>query len=155
MAGDNKELAPGQMAPDFTLLNDRNEPVRLKNFRGEKNVLLYFYPKAMTPGCTVQACSVRDSWQDFAKFETVVFGVSADPVKSLQKFVSKKDLNFSLLSDSKKTVSKTYGAISMIGTVARHTFVIGKDGRIKLVMRKVSTKNHHQDVLEFIKENLH
>ena len=114
----------GNMAPAFTLLDQDGNKVSLKQFRGEKNVVLYFYPKAMTPGCTVQACGIRDSKKELAKLDTVVLGAWG-----LKKFMGREFMG-----------------------VLRTTFIIGKDGRLKHVMEKVKTKSHHDDVIELIKE---
>ncbi len=126
-----------------------------------KNVLLYFYPKAMTPGCTVQACGIRDSKDQFAALDTVVMAVSPDSVDRLVKFEDKQELNFTLLSDEDHQVTQSYGAWDLkkfMGReymgVLRSTFVIGKDGLIKHVMPKVKTKTHHDDALVWIKDNL-
>ena len=149
----------GNMAPAFTLLDQDGAKVSLKQFRGEKNVVLYFYPKAMTPGCTVQACGIRDSKKQLAKLDTVVLGVSPDPVARLGKFIDKQDLNFTLLSDEDHAVTDKYGAWGLkkfMGKefmgVLRTSFIIGKDGRLKHVMDKVKTKSHHDDVMALIKE---
>lgn len=149
----------GNMAPAFTLHDQNGDKVSLKQFRGDKNVVLYFYPKAMTPGCTVQACGIRDSQKQLAKLDTVVLGVSPDPVARLGRFIDKQDLNFTLLSDEDHAVTEKYGAWGLkkfMGRefmgVLRTTFIIGKDGRLKHVMDKVKTKSHHDDVIELIKE---
>lgn len=151
----------GKMAPSFTLENQSGDKVSLKDFKGEKNVVLYFYPRAMTPGCTVQACGIRDTKRKFSSADTVIFGVSPDEVNKLQKFREKEKLNFDLLADPEKKVIQKYGAWGpkkFMGKefdgVLRSTFIIGKDGRIKHVMDKVKTKSHHDDVLSWIKENL-
>ena len=147
------------MAPAFTLRDQDDNKVSLKDFRGEKNVVLYFYPKAMTPGCTVQACGIRDSKNALAKLDTVVLGVSPDPVARLGKFIDKQDLNFTLLSDEDHSITEKYGAWGLkkfMGKefmgVLRSTFIIGKDGRLKHVIDKVKTKSHHDDVMTLIKE---
>jgi peroxiredoxin Q/BCP len=149
----------GNMAPAFTLLDQDGNKVSLKQFRGEKNVALYFYPKAMTPGCTVQACGIRDSKKALAKLHTVVLGVSPDPVARLGRFIEKQDLNFTLLSDEDHAITDKYGAWGLkkfMGRefmgVLRSTFIIGKDGRLKHVMAKVKTKTHHEDVMALIVE---
>ena len=149
----------GNMAPAFTLLDQDGNKVSLKQFKGEKNVALYFYPKAMTPGCTVQACGIRDSKKALAKAATVVLGVSPDPVAKLARFIDKQDLNFTLLSDEDHAITEKYGCWGLkkfMGRefmgVLRTTFIIGKDGRLKHVMNKVKTKSHHDDVLALIKE---
>ncbi|MEZ5501942.1 MAG: thioredoxin-dependent thiol peroxidase [Halioglobus sp.] len=149
----------GGMAPAFTLLDQDGAKVSLKQFKGKNNVALYFYPKAMTPGCTVQACGIRDSKKALAKAGTVVLGVSPDPVAKLARFIDKQDLNFALLSDEDHAVAEQYGAWGLkkfMGRefmgVLRTTFIIGKDGRLKHVMDKVNTKTHHEDVLALIKK---
>ena len=149
----------GNMAPAFTLLDQDGNKVSLKQFRGEKNVALYFYPKAMTPGCTVQACGIRDSKKALAKLDTVVLGVSPDPVARLARFIEKQDLNFTLLSDEDHAITDKYGAWGLkkfMGRefmgVLRSTYIIGKDGRLKHVMGKVKTKTHHDDVMALIVE---
>jgi peroxiredoxin Q/BCP len=149
----------GRVAPAFTLLDQEGKKVSLKEFKGKKNVVLYFYPKAMTPGCTVQACGIRDSKNALAKIDTVVLGVSPDPVAKLGRFIEKQDLNFTLLSDEDHAITEKYGAWDLkkfMGRefmgVLRTTFIIGKDGRIKHVMNKVKTKSHHDDVIALITE---
>lgn len=151
----------GNMAPAFTLVDQDGNKVSLKDFKGKKNVVLYFYPKAMTPGCTVQACGIRDYKKQFAKANTVVFGVSPDDPSKLQRFIEKQDLNFTLLSDPDHKVADKYGSWGpkkFMGKeydgILRQTFIIGKDGRLKGIMDKVKTKSHHDDVLDFINENL-
>mgnify|MGYP000085201973 FL=1 len=151
----------GTAATDFSLVNQRGEKVSLTDFRGKKNVVLYFYPKAMTPGCTVQACGIRDSKDQFDALDTVVMAVSPDSVDKLIKFEDKQELNFILLSDEDHQVTESYGAWNLkkfMGReymgVLRSTFIIGKDGLIKHVMPKVKTKTHHDDALAWIKENL-
>ena len=149
----------GNLAPAFTLLDQSGEKVSLKQFRDQSNVALYFYPKAMTPGCTVQACGIRDSKKALKKANTVVLGVSPDPSPRLARFVDKQDLNFTLLSDEDHAITEKYGCWDLkkfMGRefmgVLRTTFIIGKDGRLKHVMNKVKTKSHHDDVLALITE---
>jgi peroxiredoxin Q/BCP len=149
----------GNMAPAFTLQDQDGNKVSLKDFRGKNTVVLYFYPKAMTPGCTTQACGIRDSKAALKKAGVVVLGVSPDPVPRLGKFIEKEGLNFSLLSDEDRTITEKYGCWALkkfMGResmgVLRTTFIIGKDGRLKHIMDKVKTKTHHEDVLEKVKE---
>ncbi|MEZ5573268.1 MAG: thioredoxin-dependent thiol peroxidase [Halioglobus sp.] len=149
----------GAAAPAFTLLDQDGKKVSLKDFKGKQNVVLYFYPAAMTPGCTVQACGIRDSRKALAKLDTVVLGVSPDPVAKLARFIDKQALNFTLLSDEDHAITEKYGAWGLkkfMGRefmgVLRTTFIIGKDGRIKHVMDKVKTKSHHDDVMALIRE---
>ena len=151
----------GNMAPAFTLKDQNGNKVSLKDFRDKKNVVLYFYPKAMTPGCTTQACGIRDAKKAFEKADTVVLGVSPDPVERLGKFIDKQDLNFTLLSDEDHKIADKYGCWGLKKFMGREfmglirtTFIIGKDGRLKHVMDKVKTKSHHDDVLNWISENL-
>ena len=144
----------GNIAPAFTLLDQDGNKVSLKDFRDKSNVVLYFYPKAMTPGCTVQACGIRDSKAALKKAKTVVLGVSPDPVARLGRFIDKQDLNFTLLSDEDHKITDKYGCwgLKKFMGVLRTSFIIGKDGRLKHVMDKVKTKSHHEDVLALIKE---
>jgi thioredoxin-dependent peroxiredoxin len=149
----------GNLAPAFTLLDQDGNKVTLKQFRGQANVVLYFYPKAMTPGCTVQACGIRDSKKELAELDTVVLGVSPDPFVRLGRFIEKQDLNFTLLSDEDHAITDKYGCWAMkkfMGRefmgVVRTTFIIGKDGRLKQVMDKFKTKTHHDDLLAALKE---
>ena len=151
----------GSTAPTFTLLDQRGKEVSLDDFAGKKNVVLYFYPKAMTPGCTVQACGIRDTYAEFKAVDTVVFGVSPDSVDRLVKFEDKQELNFTLLSDEDHAVTELYGAWGLkkfMGRefmgVLRSTFVIDKQGTVALVMDKVKTKTHHEEVLDWVKSNL-
>ena len=149
----------GNLAPAFTLLDQNGDKVSLKQFRDHSNVVLYFYPKAMTPGCTVQACGIRDSKKELARLDTVVLGVSPDPVARLGRFIDKQQLNFTLLSDEDHAITEKYGCWDLkkfMGRefmgVLRTTFIIGKDGRLKHVMNKVKTKSHHDDVMGLISE---
>ena len=151
----------GKVAPAFTLLDQRGNKVSLKQFRDVKNVVLYFYPKAMTPGCTVQACGIRDTKAQFDALDTVVLAVSPDSVDRLVKFEDKQELNFTLLSDEDHAVTEKYGAwvmkIFMVREfmgVCRSTFFIVNDGRVAHVMEKVKTKTHHEDALNWVSDNL-
>ena len=151
----------GNMAPAFSLQDQGGNKVTLKDFKDKKNVVLYFYPKAMTPGCITQACGIRDSKKAFAKLDAVVLGVSPDPVKKLQGFVEKKELNFTLLADEDHAIADKYGCWGMKKFMGREfmglirtTFIIGKDGRLLKVMDKFKTKTHHDDVLAELAELL-
>ena len=152
----------GTQAPAFTLLDQRGNRISLADYAGKKNVVIYFYPKAMTPGCTVQACGIRDTYAKFEALDTVVLGVSPDSVDRLVKFEDKQELNFKLLSDEDHLVTDSFGAWGLkkfMGReymgVKRSTFVIDKQGVIVMVMDKVKTKSHHEDVLDWINKNLH
>lgn len=151
----------GNLAPDFTLQDQHGNPVQLKALRGNSNVLLYFYPKAMTPGCTVQACGLRDVQAELAALDTVVLAVSPDPVKSLKKFAERDGLNFTLLSDPDHAVAEKYGVWGLkkfMGRefmgILRTSFVIDKEGRLVHVMDKVQTKTHHDDVLALLQSQV-
>jgi peroxiredoxin Q/BCP len=150
-------LKVGDQAPEFKLYDQNGNEVSLQQFRG-KNVLVYFYPKAMTPGCTVQACSLRDSQNTLAAHNIVVLGISADPVKSLKKFEEKEKLNFTLLSDPDHKVIEAYGAWGpkqfmgrTFDGIHRQSFLINAEGKLIHVMYKVDTKTHHDDVLAIFK----
>ena len=149
----------GKIAPAFTLLNQDGEKVALKDFRGKKNVLVYFYPKAMTPGCTTQACGLRDLKGKLSRQKLVVLGFSPDPVKKLKKFQEKEKLNFDLLSDEDHAIADKYGVWGLKKFMGREymginrmSFLVGVDGKIKHVMQKVNTRTHHDDVLALVKE---
>ena len=148
-------LKAGDKAPDFTLQSDKGEEVSLSQFHGDKDVVLYFYPKDNTSGCTKEACSFRDNLPQIETRDAVVLGVSPDSVKSHQGFIKKQNLNFTLLSDPDHSVAEAYGAWgekSMYGKkymgILRSTFIIGKDGKIKKVFAKVKPEGHALEVLE-------
>lgn len=147
-------LKEGQKAPDFTLDDDQSLKVSLKDFRG-KDVVLYFYPKDMTPGCTQEACDFRDNWSAVKKTGAVVLGVSADPVKKHGAFKEKYKLPFTLLSDESKKMIKAYGVWKkkkFMGRefmgIVRSTFLIDKTGKIRKIWSPVSVKDHVKEVLE-------
>lgn len=150
-------LKAGERAPEFTLLNQQSEPVSLTQFRGKK-VLVYFYPKALTPGCTTQACGLRDSKNELDELNVAVLGISPDQPKKLAQFVEKKALNFTLLSDpdhqiadafgvwgEKKFLGKTYDGIHRI------SFLINESGVIEAVFDKFKTSQHHQLIVDYLK----
>jgi thioredoxin-dependent peroxiredoxin len=151
-------LAEGDAAPDFTLPDQDGNEFRLSGLRGT-TVVLYFYPRADTPGCTAQACAVRDHRADYERFGTEVVGVSPDTVEAIAHFSEKFDIDFTLLADADHEVAEAYGAWiekSMYGKkywgVQRATFVIDADGRIARVFPKVSPKSHDDVVLEALGE---
>jgi thioredoxin-dependent peroxiredoxin len=146
-------IAEGQAAPDFELPSDTGETVRLSALRG-KPVVLYFYPKDDTPGCTTQACGIRDAWDEFERAGAVVLGVSPDDERSHVKFREKYDLPFTLLADTGHEVAEAYGVWgekSYMGRtymgVSRSTFVIDADGTVKKVFPAVKPATHADDVL--------
>lgn len=151
-------LAPGDIAPDFTLPADGGGSISLSALRG-RPVVLYFYPKDDTSGCTAEACGFRDAAPDFSKIDAQVLGVSRDSVAKHDKFKAKYDLNFPLLSDVDGKVCEAYGTWvekSMYGVkymgVERSTFLIDADGRLARIWRKVKVKGHVDDVLSAVGE---
>ena len=148
------ELKEGQKAPDFTLMNQDGTPVSLSDYRG-KEVLVYFYPQDDTPGCTKEACSLRDSWSDLSGLGVDVLGISPDDAKSHQKFRQKYDLPFQLLSDPDKAVMRTYGAWGeknmyekIVQGVIRSSFLVDAHGNLKKVWKRVKTETHGADVVK-------
>src|SRR5271154_132221 len=149
-----KTLKEGDAAPAFTLTQEDGEKIRLKDFKG-KTLVLYFYPKDMTPGCTQEACDFRDNWIAVKKKGAIVVGVSADPVLKHQSFIKKYELPFILLSDEKKEMLKAYGVWKLkkfMGRefmgIIRTTLIIDETGKIKKIWDKVSVKDHVKEVLE-------
>lgn len=151
----------GNLAPNFSLLDQNGKTVTLKQFRGEHNVLVYFYPKAMTPGCTVQACSLRDEKAQLSDLDTVVLGISPDPVARLKKFADRDALNFTLLSDEDHGVADDYGVWDLkkfMGRefmgIVRTSFLINKEGRLVHILDKFKTKTHHEDVIALLRDGI-
>lgn len=150
----------GEIAPDFTLQNQDGEEVSLSQYKG-KNIVLYFYPKDMTPGCTTQACDFRDNYSEFDKLNTIILGISPDPIERHQKFIEKHDLPFQLLADTEKEVAELYDVWKlkkMFGReyygIERSTFIIDAEGVVQEIWRRVRVKGHIEKTLEFVKENL-
>ncbi|MED4206627.1 thioredoxin-dependent thiol peroxidase [Neobacillus mesonae] len=150
----------GKQAPDFTLEAHNGETVTLSTLKG-KNVVLYFYPKDMTPGCTTEACDFRDQHEQFNDVNAVILGVSPDPVDRHQKFVEKHGLPFLLLADTDHQVAEAYGVWKLKKNfgkeymgIERSTFIIDKDGKLVKEWRKVQVKGHVEAALTYIKENL-
>ena len=151
-------LEVGKKAPDFSLLNQDEKKISLKDYVGQK-VVLYFYPKDDTSGCTKEACSFSDDLPKFSKIDAVILGVSPDSVKSHKKFSEKYNLKFDLLADDEKNVVEKYGVWkekSMYGRkymgVERTTFIIDEKGKIKKIFNKVKVDGHNKEVLEALKE---
>jgi peroxiredoxin Q/BCP len=147
----------GRPAPDFSLPSTTGENISLRQFKGKKTVVLYFYTKDGTPGCTREACDMRDHTAEFEAAKVVVLGVSTDSLESHQHFKEKQKLPFALLSDEDAAVSKLFGVYKqknlygkkLLG-VERTTFVIDKTGRVAQIWPKVKVDGHIQDVLEFV-----
>jgi len=146
-------LKEGDIAPAFTAQTNGGGKISLADFKG-KNVILYFYPKDDTPGCTKEACAFRDHFAEFKKKGAVVLGVSTDPVKSHDKFAEKFKLPFTLLADEDKKIVESYGVLGQKSFMGRKylgthrvTFLIGPDGRIKKIWPKVKPEEHAEEVL--------
>jgi thioredoxin-dependent peroxiredoxin len=149
-------LSVGDKAPDFSLVSDSGKKMSLKDFRGQ-NLVLYFYPKADTPGCTSEANQFRDALKELGKVKTSVAGVSADPPEALQKFRDKYELNFPLLSDPAHETLEAYGVWqekNMYGRksmgIVRTTYIIGPDGKVTHVFPRVKVDGHIHEVLEAV-----
>ena len=147
----------GKPAPDFTLPSTTGEPISLRQYKGKKTVILYFYPKDETPGCTREACDFRDYAAEFDKFGAVILGVSNDPMESHLRFRDKHTLPFPLLADEDATVSKLYGVFKQKNVygkksmgIERTTFVIDRTGRIATIYPKVKVEGHIQELLGFV-----
>ena len=136
----------GQTAPQFTLKSQEGTPVSLSDYRG-KWVVLYFYPKDMTSGCTVEAHNFQRDLAQYEQRNAVVLGVSVDSVDSHKQFCTKESLSFKLLSDAEKVASKEYGTLNVMGMDSRHTFLIDPNGKIAKVFTSVSPAQHSQEVL--------
>jgi len=143
-------------APDFSGKNQDGKPIKLSSFRGKKKVVLYFYPKDMTPGCTTEACDFRDQFKEFKN--TVILGVSADSPERHRKFIDKYNLPFELIADENKKICTKYGVWqekklygkTFMGIV-RSTFIIDKAGTVKKILPKVKVKDHVEEVVEILK----
>lgn len=151
-------IEEGKKAPAVSLKDQDGKKVSLNDFK-EKNIVLYFYPRDNTSGCTLEACNFRNDFPDFRKLKAVILGISPDSIESHKKFADKFDLPFSLLSDEKKLVLEKYGVWkekSMYGRkymgVERSTFIIDKTGKVRKVFRKVKVADHNKEVMEALKE---
>lgn len=150
----------GKKAPDFELLSSNAEKVKLSDYKG-KSVVLYFYPKDMTPGCTTQACDFRDSYSDFSELDCVILGISTDPKEKHDRFIEKYNLPFLLLVDEEHQVAEMYEVWKLKKNfgkeymgIERSTFVIDKEGKLVKEWRKVKVKDHVEEVLTYVKEYL-
>lgn len=153
-------ITVGDKVPNIELPASNGKKVKLSDFQG-KNVVLYFYPKDMTPGCTTEACDFRDQHASFAELNAVIVGVSADPIEKHQKFIEKHGLPFLLLADEKHKLCQKFGVwkeknrFGKIGFgIERSTFIIDKTGTVVKEWRKVKVQGHVEEALQYIKENL-
>lgn len=151
----------GTLAPEFVLRNQSGTHISLKDYRDKKNVVLYFYPKALTPGCTIQACGLKDTHTEFDALDTVVLGVSPDAPPKLQKFIDKYSLNFDLLADEDHALAEKYGVWGLkkfMGRefmgIMRTSFIINKHGCIQHILDKVNTKTHAQDIIALLRNGI-
>ena len=147
----NITLKEGDPAPDFTLTSDDGKQVNLSDFKGVSNVILYFYPKDFTSGCTKEACNFRDNFSSFQDLNTAILGVSVDDKDSHKAFKEKENLNFTLLADPDKTVSNLYGVLNSYGMDSRVTFVIDKNGIIKKIYPKVDPSESYKEIIDYLK----
>lgn len=153
-------VAIGDLAPDFELEASNGKKIKLSDYRG-KNVVLYFYPKDMTPGCTTQACDFRDQHENFAGVNAVILGISPDPLTRHEKFIEKHGLPFLLLADEDHKTAEAYDVWKLKKNfgkeymgIERSTFIIDQEGKLAKEWRKVKVKGHVEEALEYIKENL-
>jgi len=147
------ELKVGDAAPDFSLLDEKGMPVSLRNYLGKRNVVLYFYPKDFTTGCTAEACSFRDDYTLYEAKGAVVIGVSLDSVESHSDFSEKYKLPFAILSDHNKEAAKAYRVLGIGGFLTKRvTFIIDKKGKITHIFPKVDVKRHSEEVLKALEE---
>jgi peroxiredoxin Q/BCP len=163
-ADEAPKIEAGKPAPDIDLpaanigkaLPDKTDAktLNLKDLQGKKNVVLFFFPKAMTRGCTVESCGFRDRTKEFAKYDTVVIGISTDTLDDQNQFIEKSSLNFPLLADADKKVTKEYGVLSPGGLAKRVTFVIDKKGVVRKIYPNVNADKNPEEVLNYVKENL-
>ena len=158
MATSQMPVISGRPAPDFTLPSTTGEPISLKQYKGKKTVILYFYPKDETPGCTKEACGFRDLAAEFERFNTVILGVSRDSLKSHESFRSKQQFPFDLLSDDAETLCTLFDVIKMknmygkkVRGIERSTFLIDDKGKLRQEWRKVKVDGHVDEVLAAVK----
>lgn len=146
--GNAENLKESDYAPDFTLQDADGNSYSLSSYKGISPVVIYFYPKAGTPGCTKQACGIRDNWSKFSENGIVVLGISVDSKEDIKEFILENNLNFPLLSDSNKEVSKAYGVLNNLGLASRITFVVDKEGKIAQIIREVDVQKHADQVFD-------
>lgn len=146
--GNAENLKVSDTAPDFTLQDSDGNSYTLSSYRGISPVVIYFYPKAGTPGCTKQACGIRDNWSKFSENGIVVLGISVDSKDDIKEFIKENNLNFPLLSDESKQISKAYGVLNNLGLASRISFVVDKQGKIAEIIRDVDVQKHADQVFE-------
>jgi peroxiredoxin Q/BCP len=147
-AKSDMKLKVGDKAPDFTLQDAFGKSYTLSDYKGKSPVIVYFYPKASTPGCTKEACGIRDDWSKFKENNIPVLGISVDDKPAIKKFVDDYKLNFPLLSDADKKVSKEYNVVGMLGFDKRVTFIVDKNSKIADIIEVKDIANHSKMVLD-------
>lgn len=151
-SGSANALELHKPAPEFSAVSTSGKTVSLKDFKGSW-VILYFYPKAFTPGCTAESCALRDAFSEIQKLNAVILGVSLDDIEKQTKFKNEYKMQFDLLSDADKSVSKAYNTLGLLGLYSeRKTFIIDPDGVLRYVFESVTSKIHDQEVLAKLKE---
>ena len=145
--GNAENLSVGSEAPNFTLQDADNNSYTLSDFESKSPVVIYFYPKANTSGCTKQACGIRDDYSKFKENGIEVFGISVDSKESIKEFINDNQLNFPLLSDIDKKVAEAYGVLNNVGVASRVTFIVDKKGNLANIIRDVDVYQHAGQVL--------
>jgi peroxiredoxin Q/BCP len=148
LAQSDLKLKAGDKAPDFTLQDAFGKSYKLSSYKGKTPVIVYFYPKAGTSGCTKEACGIRDNWSKFTQNNIPVLGISTDDKPAIKKFIDDYKLNFPLLSDADKKVSKEYGVVGISGYDKRITFIVDKNSKIAEVIEVKDIENHSKTILE-------
>ena len=146
--GNAENLKVGMTAPNFTLQDSNGDTYTLSEYKDKSPVVVYFYPKANTPGCTTEACGIRDNWDKFKENNITVLGISVDSKDAIKDFIKDHNLNFPLLSDNTKQVCKEYGVLNNLGVASRITFIVDKEGKIADIIRNVDVSTHADDVLK-------
>lgn len=151
--GNAENIKVGVSAPDFSLQDSDNNSYTLSDFKDKSPVVIYFYPKANTSGCTKQACGIRDDYSKFEESGIKIFGISVDSKENIKEFENDYQLNFPLLSDETKEVTKQYGVLNNFGVASRVTFIVDKDGNLANIIRDVDIEAHSNQIFE-IAQNL-
>lgn len=151
--GGNADIVKvGDDAPNFSLQDANGKTFTLADYKGKSPVVIYFYPKANTPGCTKEACGIRDDFSEFKKSDIAIFGISVDSKEDIKEFVNDYNLNFPLLSDIEKTTCKEYGVLNNLGFANRITFIIDKNGKIAKILKNFDIEKHSQLALDIAKK---
>ncbi len=151
--GGNADIVKvGDDAPNFSLQDANGKTFTLADYKGKSPVVIYFYPKANTPGCTKEACGIRDDFSEFKKSNIAIFGISVDSKEDIKEFVNDYNLNFPLLSDIEKTTCKEYGVLNNLGFANRITFIIDKNGKIAKILKNFDIEKHSQLALDIAKK---